>query len=564
MLRTDILSKQPSKSSNFLEQIIKKDLADGIVQAIQTRFPPEPNGFLHIGHAISICLNFGLAETFNGQCNLRFDDTNPAKEEQIYIDAIQEDVRWLGYTWSGNIKYASSYFDQLYEWALFLIRESKAYVDHQDASSMALHRGDFNTPGVETQCRNRSIEENLFEFEKMRAGEYEEGQCSLRARIDLQHPNMNMRDPILYRIRKIPHHQTGDKWCIYPSYDFAHGQGDAIEGVTHSICTLEFQNHRPLYEWFIATLPVPSHPKQYEFARTNLNYTITSKRKLKKLVDEKIVDDWDDPRMPTMSGMRRRGYTPTVIRKFADMIGISRSDSIADVAMLEHAVRDDMNNNAIRAMVVMNPLKIVITNLLKDTVQHMTARAHPYKPELGERTLPFTRELFIDRSDFTENRQLLSKQFKRLVVGDYVRLRSAYIIKSNAVIKDKNGHITEVHCSYVPNTVGKNPPEGIQPRGVIHWVSATQSKRAQIRKYDRLFNHSFPSKSDEDFMSHVNPNSLQILEGWIEPSLAEVLPEQSVQFEREGYFVADRYKHSPKTPVFNMTIGLKDTWVNKI
>ncbi|WOG30120.1 glutamine--tRNA ligase/YqeY domain fusion protein [Endozoicomonas sp. 8E] len=564
MSTTDTSSNKSSKSGNFLEQIIEKDLATGLVQSVQTRFPPEPNGFLHIGHATSICLNFGLAEQFNGQCNLRFDDTNPEKEEQMYVDAIQEDVRWLGFKWSGEVRYASSYFDQFYEWALYLIKEGKAYVDHQDAESMAKNRGDFNTPGVETHCRKRSVEENLAEFEKMRAGEYEEGQCSLRARIDLQNPNMNMRDPILYRIRKVPHHQTGDKWCIYPSYDFAHGQEDAIEGVTHSICTLEFQDHRPLYDWFIENLPVPSRPRQYEFARTNLNYTVTSKRKLKQLVDEGIVEGWDDPRMPTVSGMRRRGYTPASIRKFSDMVGVSRSDGIADVSMLEHAIRDDLNNSAARAMAVMNPLKVVITNLPEGEVQEMTAAAHPNKPELGERKLPFTRELYIDRSDFTEDTTLSRKKFKRLVSGEYVRLRSAYVIKSDQVIKDEQGKITEIHCSYVPGTVGENPPEGIKPRGVIHWVSASHGKQAEIRKYDRLFNHPAPDKGDEDFMAHVNPSSLEVVTGWVEPSLVEAEPEQGFQFEREGYFVADRHEHCSEKPVFNMTIGLKDTWASKV
>lgn len=561
MSTTDTTSNKPS---NFLEQIIEKDLAEGVVPSIQTRFPPEPNGFLHIGHATSICLNFGLAEKFQGQCNLRFDDTNPEKEEQVYVDAIQEDVSWLGFQWSGEVRYASNYFDQFYEWALHLIREGKAYVDHQDAESMARNRGNFTTPGVATECRGRSVEENLAEFEKMRAGEYEEGQCSLRAKIDLQHSNMNMRDPILYRIRKMPHHQTGDKWCIYPSYDFAHGQEDAIEGVTHSICTLEFEDHRPLYEWFLDNLPVPSQPRQYEFARTNLNYTVTSKRKLKRLVDEGVVEGWDDPRMPTISGMRRRGYTPTSIRKFSDMVGISRSDGVADVSMLEHAIRDDLNSNAARAMAVLDPLKVVITNLPEGEVQEMSAPAHPNKPEMGNRTLPFTRELYIDRSDFTEDTTLSRKKFKRLVAGEYVRLRSAYVIKSDEVIKDEEGNITEIHCSYVPGTVGENPPEGIKPRGVIHWVSASHGKQAELRMYDRLFNHEAPDKGEKDILDYVNPESLQIKQAWIEPGLSTAVPEQGFQFEREGYFVADRRDHSESSLVFNLTIGLKDTWAKKV
>ncbi|MCL6268723.1 glutamine--tRNA ligase/YqeY domain fusion protein [Sansalvadorimonas sp. 2012CJ34-2] len=553
------------KPSNFLEQIIEKDLAEGRVPGnkIVTRFPPEPNGFLHLGHATSICLNFGLAEKYQGECNLRFDDTNPEKEEQVYVDAIKEDVKWLGFNWAGEVRYASSYFDQFYEWALHLIREGKAYVDFQDAETMRETRGNFTKPGVDSPTRNASVEENLAEFEKMRAGEYEEGQASLRARIDMQSPNMNMRDPVLYRIRKVAHHQTGDKWCIYPSYDFAHGQEDAIEGVTHSICTLEFQDHRPLYEWFLENLPVPAKPTQYEFARSNLNYTITSKRKLKRLVDENVVNGWDDPRMPTVSGMRRRGVTPASIRKFAEMLGVSRTDGIADVSMLEHAIRDDLNNNAARAMVVMNPLKVVITNMEKGAVEEMKAAAHPNRPELGERVLPFTRELFIDRADFNEDNTLSRKKFKRLVTGEYIRLRSTYVVKHEETIKDDSGEIVEIHCSYVPGTVGENPPEGIRPRGVIHWVSATESRKAEMRIYDRLFTHESPDNAEGDTMDYVNPESLKIGEGWVEPGLVNAKPEQGFQFEREGYFVADRHDHSAEHPVFNMTIGLKDTWAAK-
>lgn len=556
---TDVDSK-----SNFLEQIIEKDLAEGKHASIITRFPPEPNGFLHVGHATSICLNFGLAQKFNGQCNLRFDDTNPEKEEQVYVDAIQEDIKWLGFEWSGEVRYASSYFDTFYEWALHLIREGKAYVDHQDAATMRENRGDFNRPGVASPDRDRSVEENLAEFEKMRAGEYDEGQASLRAKIDLQSPNMNMRDPVLYRIRKVPHHQTGDKWCIYPSYDFAHGQEDAIEHITHSICTLEFQDHRPLYEWFLDNLPVPSRPRQYEFARTNLNYTVTSKRKLKRLVDEQLVTGWDDPRMPTVSGMRRRGFTPASIRKFSQLVGVSRSDGIADISMLEHAIRDDLNTNAARAMAVLSPLKLVISNLPEGEVQMMTAAAHPNRPELGERQLPFTREIFIDREDFTEDTTLSRKKFKRLVIGEYVRLRSSYVIKADEVIKDAAGNIVEVHASYVPGTVGEDPPADIKPRGVIHWVSATESKQAELRIYDRLFNHPAPDRGDEDFLTHINPESLRVTTAWVEPSLVDAEPETSFQFEREGYFVADRRDHSRETPVFNLTIGLKDNWANKV
>ncbi len=551
------------KPRNFIEQIIDKDLAEGRVTTVCTRFPPEPNGFLHLGHATSICLNFGLAETYQGRCHLRFDDTNPEKEEQAYVEAIKEDVRWLGFQWEGEARYASNYFDTFYAWALHLIKAGKAYVDHQDAQTMAKGRGDFKTPGVNSPYRDRSVQYHLAEFEKMRAGEYDEGSCSLRAKIDMQSPNMNLRDPIMYRIRKQSHHQTGDKWCIYPSYDFAHGQEDAIEGVTHSICTLEFQDHRTLYEWFLENLPVPHQPRQYEFARTNVNYTVTSKRKLKRLVDEGVVESWDDPRMPTISGLRRRGYTSASIQRFSEMVGISRSDGIADISMLEHAIRDDLNNNAARAMAVLNPLKLVITNLPEGDVQTITAPVHPNRPELGERQLPFTRELYIDRADFTEDTTLSRKKFKRLVIGDHVRLRSTYVIKAEQVVKDDQGNTVEVHASYVPGTMGENPPEGVRPRGVIHWVSATHGRQATLRMYDRLFNHEAPGKGVDDFMAHVNPDSLAVKQAWVEPSLALAEPETHFQFEREGYFVADRHDHSTKQPVFNLTIGLKDTWANK-
>ncbi len=558
-------STTETSAKNFLEQIIERDLEEGRVPGnkIVTRFPPEPNGFLHVGHATSICLNFGLAEKFQGECNLRFDDTNPEKEDQVYIDAIREDIEWLGFQWAGNVRFASSYFDQFYDWALHLIREGKAYVDHQDAETMRENRGNFNRPGVETADRKKSVEDNLAEFEKMRAGEYEEGKASLRAKIDLTSSNMNMRDPVLYRIRKVPHHQTGDKWCIYPNYDFAHGQEDAIEGITHSICTLEFQDHRPLYEWFLENLPVPSKPKQYEFARTNLNYVVTSKRKLKRLVDENLVSGWDDPRMPTVSGMRRRGYTPGSIRKFSEMVGISRTDGIADFSMLEHAIRDDLNTNAARAMAVLNPLKVTITNLPEGEVQTMTAAAHPNRPELGERELPFTRELYIDRADFNEDNSLSRKKFKRLVTDEYIRLRGTYVIKHEETIKDDAGEIIELRCSYIPGTVGENPPEGVRPRGVIHWVSATKGQEAELRIYDRLFNHEAPDRGEEDFVSHINPDNMRVTTAWVEPGLANAKPEQGFQFEREGYFVADRYDHTAEKPVFNLTIGLKDTWANK-
>tara|TARA_R110001592_G_scaffold69367_1_gene212560 strand:+ start:3545 stop:5260 length:1716 start_codon:yes stop_codon:yes gene_type:complete len=558
------------KSTHFLQQIISQDIADNKNEGkVVTRFPPEPNGYLHIGHARSIWLNFGLAKEFNGECNLRFDDTNPEKESQIFVDAIQEDVKWLGYEWAGEIKYASSYFDQLYLWALHLINEGHAYVCHLSPEESKEYRGWATRPGKESPHRNRSVEENLADFEKMRAGDYDEGACVLRAKIDMTSPNMNLRDPILYRIRKITHHQTGDKWCIYPSYDFAHGQEDAIEGVTHSVCTLEFQAHRPLYEWFVEHLPVPSKPRQYEFGRLNLNYTVTSKRKLKQLVDENVVNDWDDPRMPTISGMRRRGFTPTALKNFCDMIPVSsKNNSDIDVAILERAIRDDLNDTATRAMCVMNPLKVSIQNMDENNSQGadeiLTAARHQQIPERGERNLPFTQNLYIDKADFTEDQTLSRKKFQRLVLGDYVRLRGAYIIKADAVVKDSSGEVVEVLASLVPDSVGNNI-EGIKPRGVIHWVSENKSVDAEIRLYDRLFNHPNPDAGDEDFLAHINPESFSVITARLEPDAARAKPEDIFQFEREGYFVADRYDHQPESGkvIFNRTISLRDTWSSK-
>ena len=559
-------------ANNFLRGIIEDDLASRRVDRVATRFPPEPNGYLHIGHAKSICLNFGLAEQFGGQCNLRFDDTNPEKENQEFIDAIQEDVRWLGFQWQEPVHYASDYFDQLYEWAVHLIRTGKAYVCHLTPDQAREYRGTLTEPGKNSPYRERGVDENLALFEKMRGGEFDEGACVLRAKIDMAAPNMNLRDPILYRIRKVAHHQTGDKWCIYPSYDFAHGQSDAIEGITHSICTLEFEDHKPLYDWLIdilsaasdwPALPAPARPRQYEFARLNLNYTVTSKRKLKQLVDDKIVDGWNDARMPTLAGLRRRGYTARALRNFCDMIGVTRSDGVVDVAMLEFAIRDDLDKNAPRAMCVLNPLKIVITNFpenkeAENQVEMLSAPAHPTRDDLGERQLPFTREIVIDRDDFREE---ANKKYKRLVLGKKVRLRNAYVITANEVIKDADGNIVEVHATYDAGTHGADPADGVKPKGVIQWVSATHGKRATIRVYDRLFLHEAPDRGGEDFMQHLNPNALRVLENcYIEPSLVEAQPEQTFQFEREGYFVADRYDHSAEYPVFNKTIGLRDTF----
>jgi len=564
------IEKGSAEIKHFLQQVIEQDLADNKHEGrVVTRFPPEPNGFLHIGHARSIWLNFGLAKEFGGQCNLRFDDTNPEKEEQAYVDAIKEDVRWLGYQWADDVKYASNYFDTFYEWALHLINNGDAYVCHLSPEESKEYKGWATRPGKDSPHRDRSVEENLADFEKMANGDYDEGQCVLRAKIDMASPNMNLRDPILYRIRKVDHHQTGNKWCIYPSYDFAHGQEDAIEGVTHSICTLEFQAHRPLYEWFLAHLPVPSTPRQYEFGRLNLNYTVTSKRKLRQLVEDKVVNGWDDPRMPTVSGLRRRGYTPSALKKFCDMVPVSsKNNSDIDVAILERAVRDDLNDNASRAMCVMNPLKVTIINMDEGNAggadELLSAAAHPSKPELGERKLPFTSTLYIDKSDFTEDQTLSRKKFKRLVLNEYVRLRGAYIIKAEESIKDKTGEIIEVRATLVADSVGNNI-EGIKPRGVIHWVSAEQSVDAEIRLYDRLFDHPNPDSGDEDFMTHINPDNFSVVNAKLEPDAALAAPEQVFQFEREGYFVADRYDHDRAAGkiIFNRTIGLKDNWSNK-
>ncbi|WP_373082865.1 glutamine--tRNA ligase/YqeY domain fusion protein [Zhongshania sp.] len=548
--------------NNFLRTIIKEDIASGrLTGELVTRFPPEPNGFLHIGHAKSICLNFGLAEQFGGRCHLRFDDTNPAKEEQAYIDAIQEDIRWLGYEWSGPIRYASDYFDTLFEYAQHLISTGNAYVCDLSADEAREYRGTLTEAGRNSPYRDRSPEENLALFAGMRDGEFDEGSRVLRAKIDMAAPNINLRDPIIYRIRKVSHHQTGDKWCIYPNYDFTHGQSDALEGITHSICTLEFEDHRPLYEWFLANLPVPAQPKQYEFARLNINYTVTSKRKLKMLVDEKVVDGWDDPRMPTIAGMRRRGYTAKALRNFCDMVGVARSEGVVDMAMLEHAIRDDLDKNAPRAMCVMDPLKVVITNYPGDKVEQLTAPGHPNRDDLGERTLPFSREVYIERDDFREE---ANKKFKRLVLGKKVRLRSAYVLLAESVVKDDEGNIIEVHCSYDDGTLGEDPADGVKPKGVIHWVSASRGKQAVVRLYDRLFTHEAPDRGGEEFLDHVNPDSLTVLENcWIEPGLADAAPETHFQFERTGYFVADRHEHCSDKPVFNRAIALRDTWGSK-
>jgi glutaminyl-tRNA synthetase len=544
-----------TKPQHFLQQLIEADLAAGRHARIVTRFPPEPNGYLHIGHAKSICLNFGLAEEFGGDCHLRFDDTNPAKEDQEYIDAIQADVAWLGYRWAGEVRYASSYFEQLYQWALHLIREGKAYVCDLSPDDARAYRGTLTEPGKDSPYRERKAEENLALFEKMRAGGFDEGACVLRAKIDMASGNINLRDPILYRIRKQAHHQTGNAWCIYPSYDFAHGQEDAIEGITHSICTLEFADHRPLYEWFLANLPVPCQPRQYEFGRLNLNYTVTSKRKLKQLVDEGHVDAWDDPRMPTIAGLRRRGVRPQALRKFCEMIGVTKSDGIVDVAMLEHAIRDDLDKNAPRALCVLRPIKVILTNYPHDKTEIFTAPAYPHQ-EGGElRQLPFGPEIYIDQADFREE---ANKKYKRLVLGKRVRLRGAYVIEADKAIYDETGAIIAVEARVIENTHGKDPEDGIKPKGVIQWVAAHACATFEVRLYDRLFLDAAPDAGDKSFLELINPASLTVLPACVgEIGLASALVGCTYQFEREGYFCRDsRADHL----VFNLTIGLKDSF----
>lgn len=547
-------------ASNFLQSIISEDLASGRVSSVVTRFPPEPNGYLHVGHAKSISVNFGLAEANGGRCNLRFDDTNPEKECQEYIDAIKEDVRWLGYTWDGDVRYASSYFAQLYEWAVYLVQKGHAYVCDLSAEEARAYRGTLTEPGRNSPCRDRPVQENLDLLARMKAGEFDEGAKVLRAKIDMRSPNMNLRDPILYRIRKVAHHQTGSDWVIYPTYDFAHGQEDAIEGITHSICTLEFEDHRPLYDWFLDHLPVANRPRQFEFGRLNPSYTVTSKRKLRQLVEQGVVAGWDDPRMPTISGMRRRGYSPAAIRRFCEMIGTTRSDGVVDVAMLEFAIREDLNENAKRALCVLHPLKVVLTDYPPEKLEVLRVPGHPNRDDLGEREVPITREIYIDASDFREE---ANKKFKRLVLGKRVRLRHAYVIEADAVVRDDRGEILEVHAHTVPDSLGQDPADGIKPKGVIQWVSSSHGKQAEVRLYERLFTHESPDKGEGDFMDHVNPNSLTIVKyAWIEPALAQALPEEHFQFEREGYFVADRYDHSANKPVFNRTIALRDSWTD--
>lgn len=551
-------------SHNFIQQIIKKDLEDGVVSKVITRFPPEPNGYLHIGHAKSICINFGLAQQFGGECNLRFDDTNPEKESDEFVRAIEEDVRWLGFQWSGAVRYASDYFGQLYDWAVHLVKTGKAYVCELDAEQTREYRGTLKEPGKDSPWRYRPVEENLALLERMRDGEVEEGRMTLRAKIDMASPNINLRDPVLYRIKRMPHHRSGDTWNIYPSYDFAHGQEDAIEHISHSICTLEFADHRPLYEWFLDNMPVPSKPRQYEFGRLNLNYTVTSKRKLKQLVDENHVDGWDDPRMPTISGLRRRGVTPAAIRNFCDSLAVAKTDGTVDMSQLEHFIRDDLNENAQRAMCVLRPLKVVLTNVAEGSIENLKAPGHPNREDMRSRTLPFTREIWIDAEDFSEDSSLSRKKFKRLVLGDYVRLRSAYVIRADGVVHDADGGVVQINASIVPGTVGADAPEGVSPRGVIHWVSATECVDCEVRLYDRLFTEPFPEAGGRHFLDCINPDSLKVLTGCKgEIGLGQATLDVHYQFEREGYFYLDGKHSGPGRLVFNQTIGLKDSWSGK-
>ena len=547
------LGAENTRTHNFITQIIDEDLASGKHKSVHTRFPPEPNGYLHIGHAKSICLNFGLAKEYQGLCNLRFDDTNPVKEDVEYVDSIKADVEWLGFKWEGEPRYASDYFDALYGYAIELIKKGLAYVDELSPEEMREYRGTLTEPGKNSPYRDRTIEENLALFEKMKNGEFAEGKASLRAKIDMASPFMVMRDPVIYRIKFSSHHQTGDKWCIYPMYDFTHCISDAIERITHSICTLEFQDNRRLYDWVLENISIERPlPHQYEFSRLNLEGTLTSKRKLLKLVNDEIVDGWNDPRMPTISGLRRRGYTPASLREFCRRIGVTKQDNVVEYSALEACIREDLNENAPRAMAVIDPVRVVIENFESEAV--LTAPNHPNRPELGERQLPFTKELYIDRADFREE---ANKQYKRLVLGKEVRLRNAYVIKAERVEKDANGEITTIFCTYDPETLGKNPADGRKVKGVIHWVSAVHNHLAEFRLYDRLFTVPNPGAED-DIESVLNPHSLVVKHGFVEQSLAAAEAEKGYQFEREGYFCADSKDSRPEHLVFNLTVSLKE------
>jgi len=545
------------KPSNFIREIIDEHLSKGRINKVITRFPPEPNGYLHIGHAKSICLNFGLAKDYNGQCNLRFDDTNPETEEVEYVESIKEDIKWLGFDWSDREFYASDYFDQLYNYAVKLISKGKAYVDSSTTEEIKNMRGTLTEPGKESPYRKRNVEESLTLFRQMKNGEFKDGEHVLRAKIDMSSPNMNMRDPIMYRIRHAHHHRTGDKWCIYPMYDWAHGQSDSIEGITHSVCTLEFENHRPLYDWFIDELEI-HHPQQIEFARLNLNYTVMSKRKLLQLVEEGYVSGWNDPRMPTISGLRRRGYTPGSIRNFSERVGVAKRDNVIDVALLEHSVREDLNKNAQRVMAVLKPLKVVITNYPDDKVEELDAVNNPEDPSMGTRKVPFSKIIFIEKDDFMENPP---KKYYRLSPGNEVRLRYAYIIKCVDVIKDSTGKVTELHCTYDPETKsGSGNTRSV--KGTIHWVSSDHAIDAEVRLYDRLFSKENPEEDkDVDFKQYINPKSLEVIHNCkLEPFLKNAKPGARFQFERLGYFYIDIIDTKEDNLFFNRTVPLRDTW----
>ena len=549
-----------SDSLNFIQQIVEDDLKTGKFDGrVHTRFPPEPNGYLHIGHAKSICLNFGLGEKYHGRCNLRFDDTNPTKEDQEYVDSIQADVRWLGFDWGEKIYFASDYFDRLYEWAVQLVRAGRAYVCELTAEEIREHRGTLTEPGENSPYRDRDIEESIDLLDRMKRGEFPDGSRTLRAKIDMAHPNLNMRDPVLYRIMHASHHRTGDKWCIYPMYDFTHGQSDSIEGVTHSICTLEFENHRPLYDWFLDELGI-YHPQQIEFARLNLTYTVMSKRKLLQLVSDGHVSGWDDPRMPTLCGLRRRGYTPASIRKFCTHIGVTKFDGLTDMAVLENSIREDLNRSAPRVMAVLRPLRMVIDNYPHDQVDQLEAINNPEDPSAGTRQIPFSRELFIEQNDFLEDPP---KKYFRLAPGREVRLRYGYLVTCTDVVKDpQTGEVVEVHCRYDPQTRGGTAPDGRKVKGTIHWVSASHAIESEIRLYDHLFAQENPNEVDEDddWTDNINPASLVTLSSCrIEPSLSDAVPGSRYQFERTGYFVVDA-DSTAKRLIFNRTVTLRDSW----
>ena len=553
--------QETKTSSDFVRAAVEADGKSGRFGGnVVTRFPPEPNGYLHIGHAKSMCLNFGLAQEYGGRCHMRFDDTNPAKEEEEFVDGILEDVRWLGWDWGEHLYFASDHFDKLYDFAIDLIKKGKAYVDDLDQEQIRQYRGTLTEPGVESPYRNRSVEENLALFQGMKNGETDEGQRVLRAKIDMASGNINMRDPVLYRVLKTPHHRTGDKWVVYPMYDFAHGQSDSVEGVTHSICTMEYEDHRPLYDWLLDSLDV-YHPQQIEFARLNLSHTVMSKRKLAQLVNEGHVSGWDDPRMPTLAGLRRRGYTPESIRRFCELVGVAKRQNVIEIALLEHAIRDDLNARSSRVLAVLRPLKVVIENYPEDQVEHLDAVNNPEDPDAGARQVPFSRELYIERDDFMEDPP---KKFFRLAPGREVRLRYGYFITCTNVIKDEAGEVVELRCTYDPETRGGQSPDGRKVKGTIHWVSARHAVEAEVRLYEHLFTSERPDEED-DFLSTLNPDSLEVVaNAKVEPSLADARPGERFQFERLGYFAVDP-DSEPGSPVFNRTVSLRDTWakVNK-